>query len=385
MNQAVPTGGAPSSRPPDRRSTLVVHAAFWAVLLADAALKYQLYFGAPATDPGFTPRRIGATVSHFLIWLFAYVMCLNSSRRLLMGLVAAPTLFLGILIVPLLGWGGILAMYLLRRSEGRAASLAGLQGPAPGAAPALPPVPYTNLQLTIPAERAFPTDEGGGLVVGPGPLQCRFQIAFRPDRTRTDETDATVCTTQLVDDEGGVWECRTYLLPDIFTAPVEPQAPTPSGGLVPWADAPAVWKKAWQEHCLIQGVRNLLDNRERYVLTVGGVTYRFMQKYQGPSIDVAAIDGPNMSLVVRISGLYHEVCAWGDHVDVEELPTFAYEMPWADLVPVTAPRWHYRQWEEWWRIEDEQQKQPFVFQRTPSRGAPQAHVRFVSDPAPSRE
>jgi hypothetical protein len=386
MNEPVPSSRAASLRAQDRRSTLVVHAAFWSVLLADIALKYLLYFGPLATGPGFTARHVGATVSHFLIWLLAYVLCLNSSRRPLMGLVAAPTLFLGILVVPLLGWAGILALYLLRRSERRRNALSNHpQGLAPSAAPVPSPAPCTYLSLTIPAEQTLPVDESGCLVIEPGPLQCRFQMAFRPDRARTDEVDVMICATLLADREGQVWECRTYLLPHLFTAPVEAGAAAPSSGLVRWSDAPAAWKQACQEYPLLQGIRNLLDSRDCYILNVGGTTYRFRQKYQGPAIDVAGSAGPDPSLIVRISGLYHEVCLWGDHMSVEELPPFAYEMPWSDLLPITAPRWHYRQWGEWCRIEDEQQKLPLTFQRTGSRAAPQPRVRFCSDPAANRE
>ncbi|MFC1706449.1 hypothetical protein ACFL59_06430 [Planctomycetota bacterium] len=98
---------------------LAVHLAFVTVLLFVISLKYYLYFASPITGHGLTPGRLGATLSHLLILAFAYVMCLGSPRKLRMGLIAAPTLFFGVLTLPILGWLGLVVMVIVYRLERR--------------------------------------------------------------------------------------------------------------------------------------------------------------------------------------------------------------------------------------------------------------------------
>lgn len=100
-----------------RESNITVHLVFGGVLLAILAFKYFLYFGSSITGTGLTPGRVGATLGHLLIWVFAYKMTLRAARRLLMGLIAAPTLLLGVLTFPLVGWIGIIIMFIVLKRE----------------------------------------------------------------------------------------------------------------------------------------------------------------------------------------------------------------------------------------------------------------------------
>lgn len=102
---------------PDRPSgdNFAVHLSFIIVLAAILAIKYRLYFSSPATEHGLTDVRIGATVAHLLMWTFAYTMCRRTRRKVLLGILAAPTLFFGVLTVPILGWVGIVVMFVAYR------------------------------------------------------------------------------------------------------------------------------------------------------------------------------------------------------------------------------------------------------------------------------
>lgn len=54
-----------------------------------------------------------------------------------------------------------------------------------------------------------------------------------------------------------------------------------------WSDAPDAWRRAIAEECLVSGMYDLLDSRERFELPVGDQEVTLMLKYQGLRIDVA--------------------------------------------------------------------------------------------------
>jgi tryptophan-rich sensory protein len=99
---------------------LPVHIAFIIVLAAILALKYYLYFQSPETGDGLSVKRVGATLSHLLIWAFSYTMCVYASRKLLLGILAGVTLFFGVLVMPILGWIGVVVMYVVYKRSARA-------------------------------------------------------------------------------------------------------------------------------------------------------------------------------------------------------------------------------------------------------------------------
>jgi len=100
-----------------KQSNIIIHAAFIIVLLAIVSLKYYLYFGSPETGTGINSARIGATLSHLLIWLFSYSLCIKASKRILIGSIAGFSLFFGILTSPLLGWAGVVVMFIINKKS----------------------------------------------------------------------------------------------------------------------------------------------------------------------------------------------------------------------------------------------------------------------------
>lgn len=106
------------------QSNFTVHLLFAIALLFIVAVKYFLYFHSAATEHGFTAGRIGATFGHLLIWGLAYSMCLATQKKVVLGCLAAPTLFFGVLLIPALGYLGLILMgfvfYIAKRNTGAA-------------------------------------------------------------------------------------------------------------------------------------------------------------------------------------------------------------------------------------------------------------------------
>lgn len=118
------TPDAPPANPavsPQQRqqSNFTVHLFFAVALLFIVAWKYFLYFYSPSTEHGLTAGRLGATLGHTLIWGLAYSMCLATRKKVVLGCLAAPTVFFGVLLIPALGYLGLLVMgvvfYLAKR------------------------------------------------------------------------------------------------------------------------------------------------------------------------------------------------------------------------------------------------------------------------------
>jgi len=113
MTQEIPKGTSQKPKTPasqSRQSNFSVHLLFAIVLLFILAMKYVLYFQSPATEHGLTAGRLGATLAHLLIWGLAYSMCVSTQKKALLGCLAAPTLFFGVLLIPALGFIGLIVM-----------------------------------------------------------------------------------------------------------------------------------------------------------------------------------------------------------------------------------------------------------------------------------
>lgn len=95
------------------------HLIFLVLLAFILALKYHLYFDSPLTGTGFTARRLGATLSHLLIWAIAYSLCYKSSGNALLLTLGALFVFLGWILIPLIGWAGVIILYVVYRKVRR--------------------------------------------------------------------------------------------------------------------------------------------------------------------------------------------------------------------------------------------------------------------------
>jgi hypothetical protein len=102
-------------------SNFGIHLTFIIFLAAILAWKYYIYFYPDATFAGMSAAaRLGATISHLLIWAVSYAICVYGSRKRLLLVMACVTLFVGVLTVPILGWIGLVVMLIVYNRSARA-------------------------------------------------------------------------------------------------------------------------------------------------------------------------------------------------------------------------------------------------------------------------
>lgn len=77
--------------------------------------KYYLYFASPVTGTGLDPRRIGATFAHLTIWAIAYSICYKGDGNAMLVGIGIVTVLVGFLTLPLLGFAGLIILYLVYR------------------------------------------------------------------------------------------------------------------------------------------------------------------------------------------------------------------------------------------------------------------------------
>lgn len=221
---------------------------------------------------------------------------------------------------------------------------------------------FTDILIQNPHELVYPTNTDKDLVIPSGVLKISIRMEFRPDRCMPkDEIDVTIFFLRLHSPDGQLWECKLFLLPYIFTDPFESEENPPSSGFIYWKEAPEIWKKAMEDHCLIAGVINLLDSRGRYDLKIGENLHTIMLKYQGPSIDVAYL-AESSSFIIRISQMYHEIWEGEKWIDTEEMPSFCFKLSQEGVLFLFNPKYYYINTEMWYDYEeDEDSKKPFEF------------------------
>ena len=130
VEPSAPSPHAHGSLGAPEQSDSVVHWAFIIALAAILAWKYYLYFQSPAMEHGMSAARMGASCSHLLLWVFSYALCISGSRRVLLGILAGVTLFVGVFTLPILGWVGIVVMYFVYRSAPRVSRVAAADAPS---------------------------------------------------------------------------------------------------------------------------------------------------------------------------------------------------------------------------------------------------------------
>lgn len=201
--------------------------------------------------------------------------------------------------------------------------------------------------LRLPERRVWPTAEGGELALGPGLVEVRFRLGYRPERKEPEEVDRPWVETLVANGEGTWWRTRTWLDPDALTEPLTPEGAEAGIGKVRfWEDAPDDWRRVLQERCLLSGLQQLLDSRERFVLPVGEDEVTVMLEYQGPVLDVAWWEEAD-KLVVRASRFYYELWNRTEREDVVDEVCLGYLVEPDAVLPVTAPERHWVEWEEW--------------------------------------
>ena len=195
-------------------------------------------------------------------------------------------------------------------------------------------------QFELRTAAVFPTVSGGELQVGPGTVSASFWIS-RVD-PRDDESDDLIVETWLADDQGQGWRCRSY--GSAYMLVVSKRAEP----FQLWESAPASWKEAMAENCLLRDLRVLLG-RELYELRLSSAdsetekTYIICEKHQAPTVDLALVESTGVA-IVRVSQINHEVVRhdWRTNpapaVDIGMLPAYAYELSVVNVVPTSRVR-----------------------------------------------
>lgn len=116
-------GKKPVAEPPPKEDkysleNVFTHVFFLSMLILLIALKYQLYT-SDATPSGMDGARIGATLSHLLMFIAAYYLTLRAFRKLAFIILSLVAFYFGIFKAPIVGWVIILMMYLINRSWNR--------------------------------------------------------------------------------------------------------------------------------------------------------------------------------------------------------------------------------------------------------------------------
>lgn len=125
VEASVESSDAAQSEATQEPSNFGIHLTFIIFLAAILAWKYHIYFYADATFAGMSAAarlgaRLGATISHLLIWAVSYAICVYGSRKRLLVIMACVTLFIGVLTLPILGWIGIGGMLIVYQRSARA-------------------------------------------------------------------------------------------------------------------------------------------------------------------------------------------------------------------------------------------------------------------------
>lgn len=235
--------------------------------------------------------------------------------------------------------------------------------------------PLTGLlPLEVSVDELIHRTAAGGTLEFHGTVASEIRVAHDP-RYAADDVQPLRATTRLWDSDGGVWELGTWINPDAFCEPLFLETHE-SATLVRWSDAPPYWRNALRDRCIARGVKNLLDSRERYELKIGMFRHIFMQKYQGAVIDLARLS--DRELLVRISGLTHEIWEGDQWKDIVPLYPIAFTIDSAVLSPLHAPQHHQQDRNDEDEDEDDERstrvERSYVFDRAGSGDQKQASV-----------
>lgn len=160
----------------------------------------------------------------------------------------------------------------------------------------------TSLTVPPPPPGKLVTVDGDDLTFAQGPLTVAFALRFS---SRDDEEAIDLAQSQLTlaTPDGQRWVGEgsfggAFAGESLLESETPPQAHFEE-------DAPPAWGTALQERSLIQGLRDLWDDRIHARLTISVREVFIPVKYQGPEIDVGVHRGAGRDLlVVRVRQLY---------------------------------------------------------------------------------
>ncbi|MDY7093827.1 MAG: hypothetical protein SX243_12720 [Acidobacteriota bacterium] len=181
----------------------------------------------------------------------------------------------------------------------------------------------TSLTVPTPPPGKLVTADGGELTFAQGPLTVDFTLRFS---SRDDEEAIDLVQSQLTlaTPDGRRWVGEGSF-GGAFAGEALLESETPPHAYFE-QDAPPAWSTALKERCLIEGLRDLWDDRIHARPTISEREVFIPVKYQGPEIDVGVHRGAGRDLlVVRVRQLY-------DGDDAEILPPILYLLDPAKLV-----------------------------------------------------
>ncbi len=231
----------------------------------------------------------------------------------------------------------------------------------------------------------FPTQPDGALTLGPGAVRCQLAIdkedATPPDHDPNDPVPLRV-TCVVVDESGTAWHATTFIHTDMLTNELEPPR-AERGHIRFWNDVPDAWRAALDQRIVVNDIWSLIDSRERFEMPVGDLKVTVFNKYQGPRIDCALLEGAGdpaaCQLVVRCTDMVYERAVDGAGREVAEdvdQVSYGFLLDAIELLPIVAPDHHYRSLEAW--HEGDTSPGPiFQVEAKSMGGAPQQSVSFT--------
>jgi hypothetical protein len=180
-----------------------------------------------------------------------------------------------------------------------------------------------TLKVPTPPPGKLVTEDGADLSCGKEPLTVHFALRFS---SRDDEEAIDLVQSQLILElpDGQRWLGHgsfggAFAGEELLESETPPKAHFEQ-------DAPPIWIAALEERCLLEGLRDLWDDRIHARPTISGQEVFIPVKYQGPEVDLGVHHGAGRDLlVVRVRQLYG-----GD--DSEILPPILYLLDPARLV-----------------------------------------------------
>ncbi len=100
-----------------RLNNVTVHLMYLTALVVVLVAKGVVYNFHPVSNHDEVTVRLGATFSQLIIWVMAYRMALRCEHKWLIGGLGLFITLTGTLIVPILGWMGIIGLFLFYRKQ----------------------------------------------------------------------------------------------------------------------------------------------------------------------------------------------------------------------------------------------------------------------------
>jgi hypothetical protein len=217
---------------------------------------------------------------------------------------------------------------------------------------------------------------GGDLAFAGGDLRVELRFKHERHGQKSDEIDALRVSARFADSEGREWKVQSFLNPRALTDALDEDERRGSRtSFVPWKDAPRSWRAAMRKHCLVTDLRELLDSRARFELTVGSNSHTVMMKYQQPGMDLALHE---RSLLVRMSRLQQELYDGEKFEGPAPIAPFGWITDPNVLLCFARPRFHFSTLEERLSFAEPEECQAPVARLTERTIEPQPNVTFQS-------